>query len=199
LGQYSTNFFGGGLDGIPDIQKVVIAAPRTNKPKQYNARFDFTPRASDQFVVSTYLTRALFVGSDTGAAARPQADVTSAPHNSAFTALYTHTFSPVWLNEARFNFTQFKFNEVESSRETNFGIPRVEIENVFRDFSRIRFGANQAETTPGIFSEKTFEFRDILSNVRGNHALRFGGEFRKELNDDNLNGASRPLYTFQLR
>lgn len=196
LGQYGTNFFGGGLDGIPDIQKVVIAAPRINKPKQYNLRFDFTPGSKDQFVVSTYLTRALFVGSDTGAAARPQADVTSAPRNSAFTVLYTRTFSPTWLNEARFNFTQFKFNEVESSQETNFGIPRVEIENMFRDFSRIRFGANQAETTPGIFSERTFEFRDILSNVHGNHGLRFGGEYRKELNDDNLNGASRPLYTF---
>lgn len=196
LGQYSTNFFGGGLDGIPDIQKVVVAAPRSNKPKQYNARFDFTPGTKDQFVFSTYLTRALFVGSDTGAAARQQADVTSAPHNSAFTLLYTHTFSPTWLNEARVNFTQFKFNEVESSQETNFGIPRVEIENVFRDGSRIRFGANQAETTPGIFSEKTFEIRDIVSNVHGNHGLRFGGEFRKERNDDNLNGASRPLYTF---
>jgi hypothetical protein len=196
LGQYSTNLFGGGLDGVPDIQKVVIAAPRVNKPKQYNLRFDFTPRTSDQFVVSTYLTRARFVGSDTGAAGRPQADVTSAPHNSAFTVLYTRTFSPTLLNEARFNFTQFKFNEVESSSETNFGIPRVEIENVFRDFSRIRFGANQAETTPGIFSERTFEFRDIVSNVRGNHGLRFGGEYRKELNDDNLNGGSRPLYTF---
>src|ERR1700754_599249 len=196
LGQYGTNFFGGGLDGIPDIQKVVIAAPQTNKPKQYNLRFDFTPGSKDQFVVTTYLTRASFVGSDTGAAARPQADVTTAPRNSAFTVLYTRTFTPTWLNEARFNFTQFKFNEVESSKETNFGIPRVEIENVFRDGSRIRFGANQAETTPGIFSERTFEFRDIVSNVRGNHGLRFGGEYRKELNDDNLNGASRPLYTF---
>lgn len=196
VGQYVPDLFGGGLDGIPDIQKVVIAAPRINRPKQYNARFDFTPGANDQFAFSTYLTRAFFLGSDTGAAARPQADVTSAPHNSAFTLLYTRTFSPTWLNEARVNFTQFKFNEVESSRETNFGIPRVEIENVFRDFSRIRFGAPQAETTPGIFSEKTFEIRDIISNVRGNHGLRFGGELRKERNDDNLNGASRPLYTF---
>ena len=40
------------------------------------------------------------------------------------------------------------------------------------------------------------EFRDVVSNVRGNHGLKFGGEFRRELNDDNLNGASRPLYTF---
>jgi hypothetical protein len=32
--------------------------------------------------------------------------------------------------------------------------------------------------------------------VRGNHGLKFGGEYRRELNDNNLNGASRPLYTF---
>ena len=196
LGQYLPNIFGGGLDGIPDVQKVIIAAPRINKPKQYNARFDFTPTSNDQFTVSTYLTRSFFVGSDTGAAGRPQADITSSPHNTAFAVLYNKTLSPTLLNEARFNFTKFAFNEVESSQETNFGIPRVEIENVFKDGSRIRFGANQAETTPGIFSEKTFEFRDVVSNVRGNHGFKFGGEFRKELNDDNLNGASRPLYTF---
>jgi len=196
LGQYLPNIEGGGLDGIPDVQKVTIAAPRTNRPNQYNARFDFTPGANDQFAVSTYMTRSFFVGSDTGAAARPQADVTSSPRNTAFTVLYNKTLSPTLLNEARFNFTQFKFNEVESSRETNFGIPRVEIENVFRDGSRIRFGAPQSETTPGIFSERTFEFRDIVSKVHGNHGFKFGGELRKELNDDNLNGASRPLYTF---
>jgi hypothetical protein len=187
---------GGGLDGIPDIQKVIIAAPTTNRPKQYNARFDFTPRANDTFAFSTYMTRSFFVGSDTGAAARPMADITSSPHNNAFTGLYTHIFSPRLLNEARFNFTQFKFNEVESSAQTNFGIPRVEVESMLTDGRRIRFGPNLSETTPGIFSERTFEFRDKLSYVRGNHGFSFGGEWRKELNDDNLNGASRPLYTF---
>jgi hypothetical protein len=109
--------------------------------------------------------------------------------------LYNRTISPTLLNEARFNFTKFAFDEVESSNQTNFGIPRVEIESLLRD-GRIRFGANQSETTPGIFSEKTMEFRDVVSNVRGNHAFKFGGEFRREFNDNNLNGAARPLYTF---
>ena len=203
LGQYlrldnaaPNPFGGGGLDGIPDIQKVIIAAPSTNKPNQYNARFDFDPNPNNQLVFTTYLTRGLFIGSDTGGAARPQTDVTTAPHNTAFAVLFNHTFSPSLLNEARFNFTKFAFNEVESSNATNFGIPRAEIESVFRDGSRIRFGANQSETTPGVFSEKTLEFRDIVSNVRGNHGLKFGGEFRREFNDNDLNGASRPLYTF---
>jgi len=197
LGQYVpfSNLGGGGLDGIPDIQRVIIAEPRNNKPNQYNLRFDFNPTSNDQLTFSTYLTRVFLFSGDTGAP-RPQADVTTAPHNTAFTVLYNRTISPTLLNEARFNFTRFAFNEIESSSETNFGIPRVEIESLFRDGSRIRFGAPWGETTPGVFSEKTIEFRDILSNLRGNHGLKFGGEFRPELNDDALNGGSRPLYTF---
>ena len=189
---------GGPLDGIPDIQKVLIAAPNSNRPNQYNARFDFTPTSKDQIAFSTYLTRGNSVGSDAGTGARPQADITSTPRNTALTFLYNRTISSTTLNEARFNFTRFAFNEVESSSATNFGIPRIEIEDLLRGSvgGRIRFGANQAETTPGIFAENTFEFRDVLSKVLGNHALKFGGEFRRELNNDNLNGASRPLYTF---
>ena len=198
LRQYLTfsNLGGGGLDGIPDIQKVIISAPTINRPNQYNARFDIIPNPNNQLTFSTYLTRASFVGSDTGAAARPQADITTKPKNSAFAVLYNRTISPTLVNEARFNFTKFAFNEVESSSQTNFGIPRVEIEGLLRDGTRIRFGAPQSETTPGVFSEKTLEFRDVVNNVRGNHGLKFGGEFRRELNDNNLNGAARPLYSF---
>lgn len=198
IGQYLTfsNLGGGGLDGIPDVQKVIIAAPSTNRPNQYNARFDFVPNSNNQITVSTYLTRSFLIGSDSGAGARPQADITTKPRNSAFTVLFNHTFSPTFLNEARFNFTRFAFNEVESSSETNFGIPRVEIESLLTEGRRIRFGANQAETTPGIFSETTLEFRDVIRQVRGNHGLTFGGEIRREFNNDNLNGAARPLYTF---
>jgi hypothetical protein len=200
LGQYISfgNLSGGGLDGIPDIQKVIIGAPGINRPNQYNARFDFTPNAKDQIAFSTYLTRGNSVGSDDGAAARPQADIKSTPRNTALTFLYNRIISSTTLNEARFNFTRFAFNEVESAKETNFGIPRIEIETLLKDppFGRLRFGARQAETTPGIFAESTFEFRDVLSKVVGNHGLKIGGEFRRELNDDNLNGQSRPLFTF---
>ena len=197
LGQYVpfSNLSGGGLDGIPDIQKVLIAAPTSRKPKQFNGRFDLLPNSLNQLTFSTYLTRGFQIGTDTGNGARPQGDITTEPHNSAYTLLYNRTFSPTLLNEARFNLTKFAFNEIDSSSNTNFGIPRVEIESLLRD-GRIRFGANQSETTPGDFSEKTMEFRDVVSKVHGNHGFKFGGEFRREFNDNNLNGGSRPLYTF---
>src|ERR1041385_4922709 len=198
LGQYVplSALGGGGLDGIPDIERVITAEPKNNKPNQFNLRLDFKHTSNDQITFSTYLTRGFSVQGDAGTGSRPQADITFTPHNTAFAVLYNRTISPTLLNEARFNFTKFAFDQIASSSQTNFGIPRIEIESLFRDGSRIRFGAPWSEATPGVFSEKTIEFRDIVSNVRGNHALKFGGEFRPELNDDALNGGSRPLYTF---
>ena len=63
-------------------------------------------------------------------------------------------------------------------------------------FDRVRWGAPWAETTPGIFSENTFEFRDTFRWLRGNHGLSFGGERRWEQDNNDLSGGSRPLYTF---
>jgi hypothetical protein len=53
-----------------------------------------------------------------------------------------------------------------------------------------------SETTPGIFAENTFEFRDTLRMVKGSHSLSFGVEIRKEQDNNNLVGGARPLYTF---
>ncbi|HEY6216085.1 MAG TPA: carboxypeptidase-like regulatory domain-containing protein, partial [Pyrinomonadaceae bacterium] len=95
VGQYVSfsNLGGGGLDGIPDIEKVLIEAPSINRPKQYNARFDVLPNSNNQLTFSTYLTRSFHIGTDSGGAARPQTDITNAPHNTAFTVLYNRTFS----------------------------------------------------------------------------------------------------------
>ena len=79
-------------------------------------------------------------------------------------------------------------------RITNFGIPLIEIESL--PFDRIRFGAERSEATPAIFAQNTFEFRDIVNWVAGNHALKFGAEVRWEQDNNNLVGGARPIYTF---
>ncbi len=114
--------------------------------------------------------------------------------DSAATLTYNRVFSGTALNEARFNFTRFAANQVNASKNTNFGIPRVEVEGL--PFDRIRFGAPRAETTPGIFAQNTFEFRDTLSKVFGNHGMKYGVEVRKEEDNNNLVGGARPLYSF---
>jgi hypothetical protein len=100
------------------------------------------------------------------------------------------------LNEARFNFARWSFNEVESNPTVNFGIPRIEIEGMLSSGDRIRFGAPRSEGTPGIFAESQYELRDTVSKVWHSHAFKFGFEHRWERADNNLLGGSRPLLSF---
>jgi hypothetical protein len=199
-GQYVSlgNPVGGGFDGIPDVQEVQFALPGQNRGNQYNARFDFTPNPNNSISVSTFLTRLNNLGSDGGAQGRPIADLPFKPFNSSGTILFTHVFSPSLLNEARFNASRFKIDQVKdvTSQGTNLGIPRVEVEGLPIG-DRIRFGAPQGEGTPGIFAQNTFEFSDTVTKTRGNHGFKFGGVIRKEQDNSDLSaGGARPDYSF---
>ncbi len=200
-GQYvlSSNSIGGGLDNIPDIQFAQIAAPNTNRGNQYNLRLDFNLTQKDTLAISGYRSRFFGMQSQPASNSRPMADVTTFPTNSLVTITYNRVLSTSMLNEARFNATRFAFNEIKSSPDTNFGIPSIQIESFGLPGplnKAIQFGAPYSETTPGIFAENTFEFRDTLRKVAGNHGLSFGVEIRKEQDNNNLVGAARPLYTF---
>jgi hypothetical protein len=194
-GQYVASAQGGGLDNIPDIQQVQFALPGRNRGNQYNLRLDFTPTEKNTLTFSTYLTRLNNLGSDSAAQGRPIADLPFKPFNSSGTLLFNHVFSATLLNEARFNATRFHINQATDAANTNFGIPRVEIEGLPIG-DRIRFGAPQGEGTPGIFAQNIYEFSDTLSKTVGNHPLKFGVVARFEQDNSNLSGGSRPLYSF---
>ena len=192
VGQF-TGTSGGGLDAIPDLQFVQFAIPATERGNQLNGRIDYT-RGNSTFAVSTYLTRRNDLRADASSRSRPVGDIISQPLNAYGSLLFNQIISPTTFNEARFNLTRFAFNEVESSTITNFGIPRIEVEGYPTD--RVRFGAPQGSTTPGIFAQNTFELRDTLRTVIGNHALSVGGEARWEQDNNNLAGSARPAYSF---
>jgi hypothetical protein len=196
-GQYVSlgNPTGGGLDGIPDIQEVQFALPGRNRGNQYNLRLDFTPTEKDTFAFSTYLTRLNNFGSDSDAQGRPIADLPFKPFNTSGTFLYTRVFSATLLNEARFNATRFNIDQAADAADVNFGVPRVEVEGLPIG-GRIRFGAGRGEGTPGIFAQNIFEFSDTLSKTAGAHALKFGVVARKEQDNSDLSGGSRPVYSF---
>ncbi|HVF50580.1 MAG TPA: TonB-dependent receptor [Pyrinomonadaceae bacterium] len=189
-----SNQAGGGLDGIPDIQFVNLFVPNTTRANQLNSRIDYS-RGNDQFAVSTYFTRRNDLAGSTNG--RPLGDLATKPLNSAATATWTRVLSSNMLNEARFNFTRFAFNQVESSEGTNFGIPFF---NIFDFDTPVRccmnIGAERGGTTPGIFAQNTYEFSDTLRVTSGNHALAFGAIVRKEQDNNNLQGGARPLFQF---
>jgi outer membrane receptor protein involved in Fe transport len=202
------NRAGGGLDRIADVQLVELAIPGSERGHQFNTRVDYNLGSNNQFAVSTYFTRANSLITDFGNSnARPIGDLGSKPLNSAVTFTWNHILSPSMLNEARFNFTRFASNQIEASSDTNFGIPRIKVEGLNLrtgipslgqplQGGDIFFGAARFETTPGIFAQNTFEFRDTLSKVLNNFGLKFGVEIRKEQDNNNLLGGARPEFSF---
>jgi hypothetical protein len=194
-GQYiSFGNLNGSPDGIPDIQFAQLSVPTISRGNQFNPRVDFNLTANDTLTFSSYVSRFRGLGGDAAGRSRPMGDITTAPQNVFGMLTWARVISSDKTNELRFNATRFAFDEIKSSSETNFGIPRIEIETL--PFDRIRFGAPWAETTPGIFAENTFELRDTFRWVRGNQGWSFGGERRWEQDNNDLSGGSRPLYTF---
>ncbi|MBZ5527350.1 MAG: TonB-dependent receptor [Acidobacteriia bacterium] len=189
---FGGNTTGGGLDGIPDLQKVITYAPSHASGNQYNARVDYE-RTKDRFAFSFYITPFNGVSGDLGANGRPMADLAFQPRNKYASVLWSRTLSPTMNNEARFNWTRFFANQLASNPGVQWNLPRFEIEAV--PGARIKYGANQGTNSPGMFAQNQFEFRDTLSKVFGRHALKTGFVFvANQDNNDYEFGAARPVY-----
>lgn len=188
---------GGGFDGIADLQFANLTDLQRTGGNQFNFRTDFNVTDKDQLAFIAYVTkRNDSLLSDRDARSRPDADLQNKPLTYSLTGTYIRTLSALLLNEFRLNFVQFKQNQIKDSSNTNFGIPRIEIEGAGFNGNRVRFGARRGDTTPAIFNQKTFEVRDTLTQVVGNHAIKYGAEFRREISDNDLSGNARPLFTF---
>jgi hypothetical protein len=201
-GQY-VNIFGGngvdhktfagcGLDGIPDLQKVILSVPTQFSGNQYNARMDYN-MGKNLFAASFYITPANSSGGDLGADGRPMADLSFNPRNKYVALIWNRTISPTMTNEARANWTRYIVDQFASNRNLAWNVPRFEIESM--PFARIGFGVAQGTNSPARLAQNTFEYRDTLSKLTGRHALKFG--FVADFNQDNNNyefGAARPIY-----
>ena len=202
----SNDDIGGGPDGVPDFAKVNILNPSNLSSNQYNGRLDFH-HGIDQFFGSVYITHTdNYQGGD-----RPIEDISTVPTNSVGTIEWTRPIGSNMVNQARANLTRWYFNEISSSSGTNFGVPFYNIFD-FADASvplnsspgtaaqtlgDFNIGVPVSGTTPGIFAQNTYEFDDTLTKISGNHSLSFGGQIRKEQDNNTENGSARPLYQFE--
>src|SRR6266568_3503645 len=189
------NATGNGPDGIPDWGVFDTRVPNSSSGNQYNARVDYN-LGSNQFFASTYLVNLNNVNGGN----RPIEDVGIAPKNFVGTLGWTRTISSVMVNEARFNFTRFNFDQNQPSGLTNYGIPQIRLFDFdiggLNDAGTL-MGIGQSGTTPGHLAENTFAFRDTVSWVRGVHAFKFGVDITREQNNDNEPGFERPNYQFR--
>lgn len=190
-------FAGGGLDGSPDLQFAQVALPATTVGNQYNARVDYNA-GKNLFSANTFLTFYNTIAADGAAQGRPSADFGTKNFSPSGFLTWVRTISPTMLNEARFNFTRYAYNGITSNPQVNFAIPRIEIQGLpLPGGQRIRYGAPQGDTSPGILAQNTYAFRDVVSKMVGNIALKFGFEYSHEQDNDALIGGARPDQVFQ--
>jgi len=190
----STNPEGGGFDGIPDLQFAQLVAPEVFRGHQFFTRIDYSLTNNDRLAFSAFFTPSTAIIPDRSAQSRPQADINSKRLNYDIAFIYGRNISATMVNEARFNITRWGFKELTSNPSASFALPRIEIEATFND--RLRYGEQYGLNTPGNIDEKQFDFRDTLSKVVGNHALKFGAEYRLDSNHNAELGGARPLYSF---
>lgn len=186
---------GNGPDGIPDWGKFDLRVPNSSTGNQYNGRMDFNA-GKNQFFFGTYYTML----DNLNGGNRPITDLSLSPDNWTAAVGWTRILSNSLINDLRGNVTRFTFNQENSP--TNFGLPQIGIfdfdANGFGDQSRNGFlGLVSASTTPARLAQNTFDLRDTLTWVFGRHALRLGGDFIREQNNDDESGADRPFYQFR--
>lgn len=193
---FSGNHDGGGLDDSPDFEFAQLAVPNQTRGNQHNFRADLV-MGRNTFSGSAFLTWFHELGADSGAQSRPMADFNSNRFSPSAFLAWTTTISSTMLNEARFNFTRFAFNDIAANPQIDWSIPRTEIQDLPINGQRIIYGAAQGDTSPGVFAQNQFAFRDVLSKVLTRHALKFGVEYNHEQFNDDLLGSRRPDFVFE--
>jgi hypothetical protein len=99
---------------------------------------------------------------------------------------FVHTFSPTIVNEFRAGFTRSRIGDIPL--KSQFGVP-----NIGFDSGEPAFGSYNGY--PQIFTEDVFDFKDLVSIVKGKHSLKVGAELKKNYENSEFN-VGRPSYYF---
>jgi hypothetical protein len=187
---------GGGLTTVPEFEFAQIILPASTSGNQYNGRVDLN-LGRNVFSVNTFFTQYHQLAADASAQGRPMADYNSQRFTPSGFLGWVFNINSTTVNEARFNFTRWAYNDISANPQINWAIPRTEIQSALPSGQRIVYGAAQGDTTPGIFAQNTFAFRDVLSKLLNQHSLRFGVEYSRYQDNDAELGAARPDIVFQ--
>ena len=186
---------GAGLTTLPEFEYAELASPASTSGDQYNARADYDMGRS-VFSASTFLTFYRADDADDSAQDRPMADYKTDRFSPSGFLSWVFASSPTLVNDARMNFTRYAFNDVSANPQIDWEIPRTEIQSALPNGARIRYGAAQGDDSPGIFAQNTYAFRDMVTVIHNEHAVKFGFDYDHEQDNDNLLGSSRPDYVF---
>lgn len=191
FGQAGTPYgIGSGLDGIPDVMRVLTLTPSSNKNAQYNGRLDYNPTSKDLVAVSVYWVPTL-----TNSINGPARDLNQWVADRlarSWTGIWNRTISPTIVNEARFGLSGWKYDEQQSNPQMPWGMPVSNIDAA-GSVAAQRFGA----AGPGVYDQSSWNLRDTLSKISGRHFLKFGADYSRGAYLDRSAGSARPTYSFR--
>src|SRR5437879_1052734 len=152
-------------------------------------RLDYSPRTGDRF----YAQYNYFRSSDSFGPCDPACTRGfTNPLASLFPggqASWVHTFSPTILNEARVGYQQ---NRTLVSTALP-GVP--EAGGIQRKFDDGTAGFGSYSGYPQFFKEHIYTYSDMVSISHGNHNLKIGADFRRNIENSEFSVA-RPSYEF---
>ena len=180
---------GGGLDGVADVAQYQTSSPSSYIATQYNGRLDANVTRKDRVTFAIYwvpLTKQSYQGT-----ARAYNLFNHNQINEAYSGIWSHTFSPTLINEARVNDAGWRWNEVTSNPQEPFGLPQDQVD-MTGNFMLSFFGA----PGPSVFNQHTYTYRDIVTKTLHNHNIRMGAEVTRLYYLNNPTYSARPSYNF---
>ena len=179
---------GSPLGTVADIANYNTIDPTKFTATQYNGRLDVNATEKDRVGFTIYyvpLTKDNFNGN------RAYDIFHHSQINEAFSAIWDHTFSPTFLNEARGNAASWRWNEIGDNSQSPVGFPTDRI-NTTGSISVNSFGPNVGS----ILDQWTYTFKDVATKIYGRHTLKFGGEVTRLFYLQECAGCGVPSYSF---
>jgi carboxypeptidase family protein len=160
-----------------NIAFIQTGGPNNTTNQQYNGRLDYNATGKDLIAFNIYKVP---VDSTNFNGARPANLFHHNAINEAETALWSHTFSPTLINEARVNAAGWRWNELRSNPQIPLGLPQTAFIGDPTNDHRIgtaKPGDNALGGPAGsVFDQWTYGYKDTVSKVHASHLLKFGGE-----------------------
>jgi outer membrane receptor protein involved in Fe transport len=182
---------GGGLfrnnlqgtpDGIPDLGTANVSLAEATNANQFSVRLDHEISQS-QRLFGRYIYDHN-IADDLQTIVRDGFNQPTDQTGNNLTIGHTWVASNTTVNEARFGFSRKK----RGLLAVNNGVPNINF-----DDGTIAFGV--LPTNPSVFIQNTFHWIDTVTMNKGNHALKFGGEWRY-IQDNSDFAVKRPGISF---
>jgi hypothetical protein len=163
---------GSGLSTTADIAQYTTSEPKTSTFKQFNGRLDADATKNDHISFTIYWvpdTLTYYNG------AFGYDLYHHSQTNNATSLIWNHTFTPSFLNEARFNAAGWRYNELSSNPQAPFGLPQdyLYASSGGKQIGGISLGG-WGVGAPAIYDQWTYDYKDVATKVLRSHTMKAG-------------------------